>query len=174
MAKGKYQEWLTEDGLLTIEGYARDGLTDKDIAEKKIGVSESTFSSWKVRFSVISETLKKGRKPVAEKVENSLYDLCQVQEYTDTIIEEYQDAKGNVTGRHIRKTKRQVAPNPTAIIFALKNLKPDKWREKQDLNINAKHEGKLADLIEGLKENDIYTETTASDEAVADEQTEKN
>jgi hypothetical protein len=26
LAKGKYQEWLTEEGLLLLEGWARDGL----------------------------------------------------------------------------------------------------------------------------------------------------
>ncbi len=40
MAKGKYQEWITEDGLLQIEGWARDGLSDLQIATKKIGIGE--------------------------------------------------------------------------------------------------------------------------------------
>ena len=31
MAKGKYQEWLEPDGLLKLEGWARDGLTDEQI-----------------------------------------------------------------------------------------------------------------------------------------------
>lgn len=29
MAKGKYEHWLTPEGLLKIEGWARDGLTDE-------------------------------------------------------------------------------------------------------------------------------------------------
>ena len=32
MAKGKCQEWLEPEGLLKIEGWARDGLTDEQIA----------------------------------------------------------------------------------------------------------------------------------------------
>ena len=32
MAKGKYAEWLEPDGLLRLEGWARDGLTDEQIA----------------------------------------------------------------------------------------------------------------------------------------------
>lgn len=31
--KGKYEEWITPEGLLKIEGWARDGLTDEQIAE---------------------------------------------------------------------------------------------------------------------------------------------
>ena len=107
--------------------------------------------------------MKKGRAPVAEKIENSLYDLCDVQEYTDTVIEEYQDADGNVISRHIRKTKRQVAPNPTAIIFALKNLKAGKWREKQDINVNNQQEAQSDNFLEALNG------TAASDWADEDE-----
>lgn len=28
MAKGKYEYWLTPEGLLQLEGWARDGLTE--------------------------------------------------------------------------------------------------------------------------------------------------
>ena len=30
--KGTYDEWLTDDGLLQIQGWARDGLTEEQIA----------------------------------------------------------------------------------------------------------------------------------------------
>ena len=42
----KYTEWLTDEGLIKIEGWARDGLIDKQIAQN-IGVSERTFTDWK-------------------------------------------------------------------------------------------------------------------------------
>ena len=159
--KSLAEEWLTPDNLILLEGLARDKYTDKDIAKNYIGIAERTFSDWKVRYPAITAALKKGRAPVAEKIENSLYDLCEVQEYTDTIIEEYQDADGNVTGRHIRKTKRQVAPNPTAIIFALKNLKSSKWREKQEIKVDNLNE--LPKLYDALKENDDDIRETVSE-----------
>ncbi|MGF0046534.1 hypothetical protein ACQRD4_00965 [Streptococcus hyointestinalis] len=34
MAKSKATPWLTEEGLLKVEGWARSGLTDKEIASK--------------------------------------------------------------------------------------------------------------------------------------------
>ena len=46
MAKGKYQEWLEPEGLLKIEGWARDGLTDEQIANN-IGISVSCLNNWK-------------------------------------------------------------------------------------------------------------------------------
>ena len=33
IARGKYQEWLEQDNLLMIEGWARQGLTDEQIAK---------------------------------------------------------------------------------------------------------------------------------------------
>lgn len=71
MAKGKYEYWLTPEGLLKLEGWARDGLTDEQIAEN-IGISRSTLNSWKDKYPDISDTLKKGKDVVDRQVENAL------------------------------------------------------------------------------------------------------
>ena len=166
--KSMAEEWLEPEKLLMIEGWARDKITNKDMAAKCIGIGERTFAEWIIRYPAIAAALKKGRAPVAEKIEKSLYDLCEVQEYTDTVIEEYQDAEGNVTGRHIRKTKRQMPPNTTAIIFALKNLKPEKWREKQNITINNGNE--LPQLYKALEaeeaDDDVREANTEAEENI--------
>lgn len=61
---------------------------------------------------------------------------------------------------------------PTMSIFALKNW--CKWSDKQEIKTEDKSNGKLADLIEGLKENDIHTETKTVNEKMADKQPETN
>ncbi len=71
MAKGKYQRWLEPDGLLLLEGWARDGLTDEQIAGN-IGITATTLYEWKNRFPEISEALKKGKEVVDYQVENAL------------------------------------------------------------------------------------------------------
>ena len=71
MAKGKYEYWLTEEGLLLLEGWARDGLTDEQIAQN-MGIAYSTFRSWRDKFSAISAVLKKGKEVVDYAVENAL------------------------------------------------------------------------------------------------------
>lgn len=71
MAKGKYQKWLLKENLLLLEGWARDGLTDEQIA-KNIGITLSTFYEWKKKYSDISESLKKGKEIVDYEVENAL------------------------------------------------------------------------------------------------------
>lgn len=71
MAKGKYEYWLTDEGLTLLEGWARDGLTDEQIAHN-MGISRSTLKEWKKRYPAISATLKKGKEVVDFQVENAL------------------------------------------------------------------------------------------------------
>ena len=72
MAKGKYRRWLEPDGLLLLEGWARDGLKDEQIADN-LGISTSTLYEWKRRFPSFSEALKKGKEVADYEVENALY-----------------------------------------------------------------------------------------------------
>lgn len=71
MAKGKYQRWLEPDGLLLLEGWARDGLTDEQIAHN-MGITAKTLYVWKNEYSDICEALKKGKEVVDYQVENAL------------------------------------------------------------------------------------------------------
>lgn len=71
MAKGKYEYWLTPEGLLRLGGWARDGLTDEQIAHN-MGISRSTLSEWCKKYPDISDTLKMGKEIVDRQVENAL------------------------------------------------------------------------------------------------------
>lgn len=82
MAKGKYLDWQTQEGLLKIEGWARDGLTDEQIAEK-IGIQRQTLYDWKKKYSDISYALKKGKEVIDRQVENALLKRALGYEYTE-------------------------------------------------------------------------------------------
>lgn len=71
MAKGKYQKWLEPENLILLEGWARDGLTDEQIA-KKIGINVGTLYDWIKKYPEISKSLKKGKEVVDFQVENAL------------------------------------------------------------------------------------------------------
>ncbi|MDE0581544.1 helix-turn-helix domain-containing protein [Planococcus sp. A6] len=71
MAKGKYLDWVTEERLALLSGWARDGLTDEQIAHN-IGISRSTLNEWKKRYPDISDTLKRGKEVVDRIIENAM------------------------------------------------------------------------------------------------------
>ena len=73
MAKGKYQKWLESESLILLEGWARDGLTDEEIA-KNMGITAKTLYEWKNKYGEICEALKKGKEFADYQVENALYD----------------------------------------------------------------------------------------------------
>lgn len=102
MAKGKYKDWLTPEGLMILKGWARDGLIDEQIADK-MGIAPSTLYRWKDEYKEISEALKEGKEVVDYQVENALLN-------------------------------KAISGNTTAQIFWLKNRRPDKWRDRQDVS----------------------------------------
>lgn len=71
MAKGKYHRWLEPEGLLLIEGWARDGLIDEQIAHN-MGINVGTLYEWKKKYAKIDEALKKGKEVIDYQVENAL------------------------------------------------------------------------------------------------------
>lgn len=71
MAKGKYEKWLEPEGLTLLEGWARDGLTDEQIAHN-CGITAKTLYEWKNKYGEICEALKKGKEVVDLEVENAL------------------------------------------------------------------------------------------------------
>ena len=71
MAKSKADYWLTKDGLLLLQGWARDGLTDEQIAHN-MGIVRQTLYEYKKKHSVISDALKSGKEVVDYAVENAL------------------------------------------------------------------------------------------------------
>ena len=144
MAKGKYQEWLDPDGLLLLEGWARDGLTDEQIAGN-VGITETTLYEWKNRFPEISEALKKGKEVVDIQVENALLKRALGYDYQEQRIE-----KSEKDGTKIIQTIKHVPADTTAQIFWLKNRRPDKWRDKPEVPGDSDGLRRAKELLEGI------------------------
>ena len=139
MAKGKYEYWLTPEGLLKIEGWARDGLTDEQIAQN-MGVAYSTFRTWRDKYSALSAVLKKNKDVADRQVENSLFEraLGGTREVRKTfkVKEKYYDDHGKLCEKEklVQATDEVYIPgDTTAQIFWLKNRKPQKWRDKWEI-----------------------------------------
>lgn len=140
MAKGKYQEWLTEEGLLQLESWARDGLTDKQIASN-MGITEQTLNVWKKNYPSLFESLKRGKAVVDIQVENALLKRALGYSYDEVTKErvlDYDPSTGQVVGSHmevIKTVRKEVQGDTTAQIFWLKNRRPEQWRDKRDVSV---------------------------------------
>lgn len=71
MARAEYKKWQEPDNLIKLQGWARDGLTNEQIAQK-IGVRRETISVWCSKYSNIANALKKGKEVIDYEIENSL------------------------------------------------------------------------------------------------------
>lgn len=128
MARGKYREWLKEENLTLLKSWAIKGLTDRQIADS-MGIAESTLYEWKKKYSEISEALKKGKEVFdAESVE-ALHQagIGHYIEEVDTDI----TIRDGMEIKRIRKRKRWIPSNVTALIFWLKNRDPDNWKDRK-------------------------------------------
>lgn len=151
--------------MLVLKGYARDGLTDEEIA-KKIGISSATFYNWCNRFVEIFDTIKKGREPVNVQVEDTFFEK-KLQGYT---VEEKttektisRDKDGNIVGstEHIKKTERYIPPDTTAMLFYMKCRMSEKYNDR--LNVKVDNLSELPKLYDALKENDDDVRETVSE-----------
>lgn len=92
-----------EEKVTLIEGWAKDGLTQQQIANN-LGIGLSTLKKYKNKSVAIRTALKKGKEVSDYEVENALYQAA---------------INGSVS----------------AMIFWLKNRRPDKWKKKEPAEI---------------------------------------
>lgn len=149
--KGLYKEWLEADNLIRLEGWARNGLTDEMIAHN-IGITTTTFYDWKKKYPQFAEAVKRGKEVVDIMVENALLKSAMGYSY-DEITQEahYNSEKEELEMAVTKVVTKHVQPNPTSLIFWLKNRKPEAWRDTK--NIDAAVE--VRNPFEGIDTADI-------------------
>lgn len=123
MAKSKWETHV-KDRLIEVEGWARDGLTDEQIA-KNLGISIQTFYTYKEKYLEFFESLKRGKEVVDREVENALLKRALGYNFVEETTEELPD--GSTKSKTVIK---HIPGDTTAQIFWLKNRKPDVWRDK--------------------------------------------
>ena len=157
MAKSKAEKWLEPDGLLRIEGWARDGLTEEQIA-KNMGVSRSTLSDYKEKYPDILRAIKNSKEVADREVENALFN--KATGYTVKLKKpmkvrhvEYDEVSGRKVAEYERieyiEEEVHVPADTTAQIFWLKNRKPNEWRDKVTVTDESSLE-KLDELISSI------------------------
>lgn len=148
----KYDDWLTEEGLLLIGGWAMDGLSEEQIAHN-MGIAYSTFREWKKTYPAISAVLKKNKEVADRHVENAMYKKATGFTATDRVVStkkvvEYKDGKRvrEITEPCVVEVERYFPPDTTAEIFWMKKRKPEQWGDK-DKNVNVEGMVQIVDSI---------------------------
>ena len=147
--RGKYEDWITDDGLLKVQGWARDGLSNEQIAQN-MGITFQALYKWQDKYSELREALKKGKEVVDREVENALLKRAMGYETVEEVEEPVEDKEtGEVQMRVTKRVKKQVAPDVTAQIFWLKNRKPAEFRDKHDVEFKGELPVVLRDDVGG-------------------------
>lgn len=115
------------------------GATDAQLADF-FDVSISTVALWKVEHPEFSDAIRLQKEIANERVEQSLYRRAMGYEHDETDI--------RVIGQEILQTpiRKHYPPDSTAMIFWLKNRKPDEWREKSEIEHSGNFAAELAAL----------------------------
>ena len=130
MSKGKFND--VKDDIIS---YIREG--DSNIlACKKVGISEETFYTWINDKPEFSESLKKARKEFRETIvqtlEQSLWKRAAGYEIEES-KNEYRTLKdGSKVLVKSSKITKHFPPDTGALVFALTNLDPENWKNRQD------------------------------------------
>ncbi len=153
----KVDYWLTDDGLILIEAWARDGYLLNEIADR-MGIERYTLSKWRKRYPEIAQALNTGKELVDYKVENAL--LKAALGYTTKEIKVTLGKKiinGETFEVLKETTTREVAPNVTACMAWLNNRKHDQWKRNRDkvLELDEEDSNINITIVRGPKEDSL-------------------
>lgn len=160
MKRGRKSSWDTKikPRLEEIESWARDGLTDDQMAEL-LGIGRTTFYKFKAEKADLANALKINKEIADLRVENSLYQRAIGLEVTEIIEDSVymvgEDGRARPVGRvKRRKIVKQLPPDTTAGIFWSKNRQPEKWRDSKNIEVCGRGDKAPAISINWIKSND--------------------
>lgn len=159
MAVLQPEDWIKPDNLTLLTAWARDGLIDKEIAEK-MNVSPPTLYKYKKMFPQIVEALRKGKELVDVEVENALYKKALGYNVPVQKAFKLKDIVYNENGKKISETERieyaeeeiHIPADTTAQIFWLKNRKKKQWRDKVEYETNNDELNKVKELLSKISD----------------------
>ncbi len=153
MAKSTITEWEEPDKLLLLEAWARDGITDEQIAGN-MGINVRTLYNWKKKSVRIFQSLKTNKELADIEVENALRKKALGFRETEQTVSvrktvEYENGKRvrEVTEPIVVESERYYPPDTAAQIFWLKNRRPERWRDKQEQKVDLTEAVKIVDSI---------------------------
>ena len=117
--------------ILIAKAAARFGAIEDEIADE-LKIAPGTLDNWKKKHPEFLSALKAGKEASNSKVERSLYQ--RAIGYSHPAIKAFMTRDGKIVEHHYIE---HYPPDPTSMIWWLKNRRPDRWRDAQ--NIDATH-----------------------------------
>lgn len=153
-----YTEWISDENLIRLEAWARDGLTEADIC-KNIGIATVTLWDWKKKYPNISNALKKGKEVADIIIENALYKKATGYNVSLAKTFKVKEVIYNENGKKIKETEKLVVgydemhipADTTAQIYWLNNRKPEVWRNRKEIEIGTETTQQLTSICENMK-----------------------
>lgn len=154
MVKSKYETHVVPYFDDIFYWYSHDWTLERIASE--LGIAKSTIMLYKKENSDLSDLLKKAEKSkpryIAIKAEAALRDKLKDREIEEVHQEQWVDKNGEVTKKHIKKIKKTIPADTTAIIFALKNTDPERWNDRRQVELSGSVE---TNPYEGLSTEEL-------------------
>lgn len=121
--------------LKEIKQWYESGATDQEVYNK-LNVSHDYYYKAIKEHPTLAELVKIGKEITDLKVINALLKSALGFEYEEvrTVVEE----KNGKKHTRVEKIKKYQPPNPTAMIFWLKNRSPEQWNDRRELILDTK------------------------------------
>lgn len=150
-----------EDTLILIEGLARDGYTNQDIAGR-LGIEPSVLYNAKRKRPEINAAINRGKQVVDYKVENALLKSAlgyKTKETKVTTIMRY----GKVVEEQKETLEKEVPPNSISCQVWLYNRCPDKWKRNRDKLLEDEEEATIQVTVKRATDDSEDENETWSD-----------
>lgn len=102
------------------------GATDAELADF-FDVAISTVALWKVTHAEFSDALKQAKATADARVERSLFQRAVGYTFDSVKVFSYEGASFE------HPVREHCPPDTAAMIFWLKNRKPDEWRDRREV-----------------------------------------
>ncbi len=123
----KAKGWLGSEGLILIEGWAREGFSEDEIAAK-CGVTPEVFRKWKSRNPELQAALCFGREATDFLAERALYKRVLGYDYTEETWELKPNKETGTSELQLtKKQQKHQQPDVSAISLWLKKRKRQTW-----------------------------------------------
>ena len=111
------------------------GQTEENIA-KLLKVSFRALTDYKGRYPEFAKLLRDSTNVLVGELENTMFQMALGKIKVKEVKKFISRNKEGKDSTKIEETVKELAPNPTLLIFSLKNLAPDRWRDVQDVTFN--------------------------------------